>query len=240
MSDPIIISVSPKINSHRGGELITITGTNFLPKDKVIISNHTQAIESIRPTEIKFRSYPINVGTYPILIKRIDETSGLASNFTFENAIIFNNQYNSNKLYSNKDVIGKGISYPVTFSNSFKKNELLLTTSGYDVIKQSIHVILSTRPGQRFYNLQFGCKIGELIFEPNDDILKDLLYVYILEALDRWEPRIQVTNISYELRQNDEHFIGIRINYFILETNVADSYVYPFIRGGMPSSNLHI
>ena len=133
------------------------------------------------------------------------------------------------------NIIGTGISFPIKFSEG-KKDQLLDTASGVDVINQSIRLILGTRIGERYNNNEFGSNINDLIFEPNDLILKDLLYYSIVTALQRWEKRITILDINFD--EQSEHLIHIVINYKINSTHTVGSYVYPFVRNAMPMSEV--
>lgn len=132
-------------------------------------------------------------------------------------------------------IIGTGISFPVKFSEG-KNDQLLELASGVDVINQSIRLILGTRIGERFNNNEFGSNINDLIFEPNDMILKDLLYYSIVTALQRWEKRITIIDVTFD--EQNESLINIVITYKINSTHTVGSYVYPFVRNAMPMSEV--
>ena len=133
------------------------------------------------------------------------------------------------------NIIGTGISFPVKFSEG-KNDQLLELASGVDVINQSIKLILGTRIGERFNNNEFGSNINDLIFEPNDLILKDLLYYSIVTALQRWEKRITIIDVVFD--EQNENLINIHITYKINSTHTVGSYVYPFVRNAMPMSEV--
>ena len=133
--------------------------------------------------------------------------------------------------------VGIGITYPVAFAD-VSKTQLLELAQGNDVIHQSIYTILSTSIGERYNNPRFGSNLYSLVFEPNTNLLKDLLYFYTVEALAKWEPRISVNQVGFVLLQDDDHFIGININYTIRSTNTAGNYVFPFVRGGESMASL--
>ncbi|MCM1220754.1 MAG: GPW/gp25 family protein [Lachnospiraceae bacterium] len=108
----------------------------------------------------------------------------------------------------------------------------IVTNTGADRLHQSIFYILSTIPGERFFLPEFGSKLYLLLFEPNDYILRDMIQVYVKEALDRWEPRITV--LSVEVQEEDDNIVPVVISFRIKATNMVDNYVYPFRREAMP------
>lgn len=137
-------------------------------------------------------------------------------------------------------VIGKGISFPFTFSARGKSRQVDLG-AGVEKINQSIHMILSTRPGERMYLPEYGSHLPDLVFEPEDQILYDSLYEYTVDALDRWEKRIRVENVTIMGSEylskhygTDNSFVGIQIDYVILSGHVQGSYVFPFQMGAIP------
>jgi len=138
-------------------------------------------------------------------------------------------------------VIGTGINFPVKFADN-SNNQLLDLSSGTDVVNQSIFLILDTRKGERYNNNNFGCDIKNLVFEPNDNILKDLLYISVYSALQEWEKRIVIQSITFATNATDksinEHQINIVINYYISSTHVEGTFVYPYVNAAEPTSDL--
>lgn len=136
-------------------------------------------------------------------------------------------------------ISGTGIAYPLQFSVN-GQTELLSLTVGSPLINQSIHTILATRIGERYNNVEFGSRIPELVFEPYDNITKDLAYYYSSQALQRWEKRISVTGIRFVIDNTNDAFLGIWIGYTELETGNTGSYVFPFVTGGEDMNQLNV
>ena len=128
----------------------------------------------------------------------------------------------------NRDWIGKGIKVPELFN---KVSGDINTNSGSDRIKQSIYYILTTIQGERFFLPEFGSKLHLLVFEPNDLILRDLVQVYIKDALRKWEPRIQVLSVT--CANEYDNILYVDIHYLIKATNMQENYVFPFNRNPM-------
>lgn len=133
------------------------------------------------------------------------------------------------------DVIGIGISFPVTFTQT-KNDQLLDVASGSDLINQSLSLIIGTRIGERYNNNEFGSSVQDLVFEPNDIILKDLLYYSVVTAIQRWERRITILDVQFE--EQSDSLINILISYKINSTHTIGSYVYPFVRNAMPMNEV--
>ena len=61
---------------------------------------------------------------------------------------------------------------------------------------ESIRIILSTRQGERVMRPTFGCELGSLVFAPNTASTAALARFYVEDALRRWEPRIEVLDVT--------------------------------------------
>lgn len=123
-----------------------------------------------------------------------------------------------------EQIVGKGIGFENLFSSATGKT---VVYSGEEKINNSIKAILSTRIGERFLMPEFGSRLHLVVFEPNDMIAKDLIDIYIREALERWEKRIEVTNIDVGYI-NHENIVPVSIYYKYRNTNIEYCYVYPY------------
>jgi phage baseplate assembly protein W len=59
-------------------------------------------------------------------------------------------------------------------------------TSEDDHIRDLIHQVLFTNPGERVNRPDFGCGIGQLVFMPNSDALAAATQFLVHGALTRW------------------------------------------------------
>lgn len=119
--------------------------------------------------------------------------------------------------------LGKGLSYPTKLVGG--SWEYLDST---ELITQSITTILNTPVGSKFFLPEFGSRLKELVFEPNDEVLEDLLSTFIYEAIRDWEKRVEYISSSFSRGDN---VIFCVITYRILASNEVNSFVYPFYRG---------
>jgi uncharacterized protein len=94
-------------------------------------------------------------------------------------------------------------------------------------IEESIRIILRTDLGERVYRPDFGCRLSELSFAPLNTQTLTLIRLYVQEALDRWEPRIDVEDV---ITDPDPVYgkVDISVNYQIKKTYDSKSLVYPF------------
>ena len=94
-------------------------------------------------------------------------------------------------------------------------------------IHESIRQILGTARGSRFLLPEFGSRLHELLFESNDAILRGLIHHEVIDALNRWEPRIVINDVSINSQDN---LLLVAIEYRLIASQVLGNYVYPFYR----------
>jgi phage baseplate assembly protein W len=94
-------------------------------------------------------------------------------------------------------------------------------------IYESIWIILATAPGERVMRPKFGCGIHDLVFSVPDAATLGRIQKEIFDALTRWEPRIDVTDVDVEIKGRGEVLL-INIHYRVRATNNFFNLVYPF------------
>lgn len=88
-------------------------------------------------------------------------------------------------------------------------------------VRQSILLLLSTRPGERVMRADYGCWLHRLVFAPNDASTAGLAIHYVGEALRRWEPRVAIQRLDAgaDLRgRGDTSVLDIVLDYRIRRT----------------------
>jgi phage baseplate assembly protein W len=97
-------------------------------------------------------------------------------------------------------------------------------------VRQSLLLLLSTRPGERVMHPQYGCHLHRLMFAPNDETTAGLAIHYVRQALTRFEPRVELLRID-ALRGDDTASAGrleIVLEYRVRATQRADELTFPF------------
>lgn len=74
------------------------------------------------------------------------------------------------------------------------------TVDGWMHVVQSIETILVTRLNTRVFVRQFGSDVPVMVDMPMNDTNIMALYVSVAEAIDRWEPRFELTNVTLSAR----------------------------------------
>jgi phage baseplate assembly protein W len=85
-------------------------------------------------------------------------------------------------------------------------------------VRQSILLLLSTTPGERVMRPNYGCDLQRLVFSPNDATTHGLAIHYVRQALQRWEPRIEILRLDASANQEDPGRMDIMLEYRMRKT----------------------
>jgi phage baseplate assembly protein W len=125
------------------------------------------------------------------------------------------------------DFLGSGWKFPVAVANGN-----IVASGGEEKIRESILIILGTSKGERVMRPEFGCGINDLVFEVNSTATTTLVAFHVKEALQKWEPRIEVLNVFVAPDEEKRHQLNIEIDYEVKLTNSKANLVYPFFLEG--------
>lgn len=120
--------------------------------------------------------------------------------------------------------LGKGWAFPTGFNVQDGSVDMV---KEFEDIEQSLHILLSTIPGERLMRPRYGCDLYSLVFENFTLTVQTRAQDMIEQAIINFEPRIKVESINIESKQ----MIGIAyisINYFVPKVNARHNLVYPF------------
>ena len=122
------------------------------------------------------------------------------------------------------DILGSGIAFPLQVD---RRGGLALARDETD-IDQAIELILGTAPGERPMRPEFGCGVHDFVFDTIDASTVGKMEQAIRDALDRWEPRVIVQTVEFDLDFVGEGRLVIDIGYRVRVTNTLRNLVYPF------------
>ena len=134
-----------------------------------------------------------------------------------------------------KTFLGKGLGFPVSVDSAGK----LIPAEYEESVRQSVLIILGTAKGERVMRPDFGCGIYDLVFEAQSASTAGKIAQAVEEALLRFEPRIDVTDVrvqsstvqaSGQLTKAAENSNALLVNitYQVRATNNVFNLVYPF------------
>ena len=92
-------------------------------------------------------------------------------------------------------------------------------------IYQSIDNIINTEKGQRLFLPEFGVDLWQYLFEPMTHEIVVQVYFEVYDALEIWEPRINILPESSYTANDIEHSIDLTI-VFEIKGKLEEKYVY--------------
>lgn len=104
-----------------------------------------------------------------------------------------------------------------------------------DDIRQSLRIILGTDKGERVMRPDFGAGLRSFVFGPLSATMLLRIKTRVQDALIKWEPRIDVLQVTVTIDKSDLGKLLIDINYRVRATNTLQNLVYPFyLQEGSP------
>jgi uncharacterized protein len=122
------------------------------------------------------------------------------------------------------EIIGSGLAFPLQVD---RRGGVALAHDEQD-IDQAIQLILGTAPGERPMRPEFGCGVHDFVFDTIDAGTVGRMEEAIRSALSRWEPRIEVRSVDFDVSQAVNGILAIDIGYTVRATNTDRNLVYPF------------
>ncbi|MEU7043687.1 GPW/gp25 family protein [Streptomyces sp. NPDC050617] len=95
-------------------------------------------------------------------------------------------------------------------------------------IEESMRLVLATAPGERPMRPEFGCAVHDLVFAPVNEATAGRIRYEVRLSLDRWEPRIEVLDVTVSPAPDDPSVLYIDVRYAVRGTNNPRSLVFPF------------
>jgi uncharacterized protein len=123
-----------------------------------------------------------------------------------------------------KEFLGIGWNFPVEVD----ENGQVLLVAHEASIRQAIEIILGTAKGERMMRPDFGCGIYDLVFAVNSATTVGRINSEVRLALLRWEPRIEVLDVTTIADPQQPNRLLIKIDYRVRTTNNRFNFVHPF------------
>ncbi|MGC5033651.1 GPW/gp25 family protein [Micromonospora sp. DT229] len=120
--------------------------------------------------------------------------------------------------------IGAGWAFPLRLDAG---GGIALVNREREII-EAIRLILGTAPGERPMRPEFGCGVHDYVFAPADENTAGQIAFEVRAALDRWEPRIEVTDVLVGFDEVQVGTLYIDIRYLVRGTNDPRNLVFPF------------
>lgn len=121
--------------------------------------------------------------------------------------------------------LGTGWQFPITVDGITGR---IVESSYEENIRQSIYLIIMTKPGERVMRPDFGCEIHNFMFENIDYTTLSRMKQAVEEALIQWEPRITDTEVTVIDAVQEQNAVELQIAYRVRSTNNPYNMVFPF------------
>lgn len=124
-----------------------------------------------------------------------------------------------------RSFLGKGWSFPPEF-----RREALpaVMVSEDEDIRQSLHILLATRPGERVHRFDFGCGMYRFVEEEMTVTNRTLLRELISDTVLMYEPRVTLNEVNFDMERVYEGVLMIELEYTVRRTNSRSNMVFPF------------
>ena len=80
---------------------------------------------------------------------------------------------------------------------------------------------------------EIGSYLPTLLFEQDDDYIKQILKEQIENIIENYEPRVQLNSVEIYTDSIEDEFHGrvtIKITYSVINLNITDTYIYTINR----------
>ncbi len=124
-----------------------------------------------------------------------------------------------------KTFLGVGWKFPPQFD---KKSRTVTLVSEEEDIKESLFILLSTRPGERVMQPEYGCDLSVLNFESVSNNFNKRVESIIQYAVLHFEARIILGEVSISSESYLDGLIEIKVNYTVRKTNKRSNIVFPY------------
>jgi phage baseplate assembly protein W len=91
--------------------------------------------------------------------------------------------------------------------------EQLARVTNNNSIYQALRNLIFTRPGERLFNPNFGCYLTDLLFEHNIPENLSTGETFVREAIEAYEPRVELLDVRLSPSKNNEHEVFISISF---------------------------
>lgn len=127
-----------------------------------------------------------------------------------------------------KSFFGTGWGFPVAFSK--QRGCTVRLSSDIEDIRESLQILLSTRPGERVLRPDYGCNLSDLLFDPMNTNLTTYVKEMLSKAILYYEPRINLNDIRIDLSQQLEGILLIELFFEVRATNSRFNFVYDYYK----------
>lgn len=116
------------------------------------------------------------------------------------------------------DLYGRGLSFPFRVSPGGS----IVWSDGEVNVRESICTLLRTSRGERLGRPDFGCRLQQLLFEPNSVATLRLIQEEITQSVGRWEPRVRLDGVIATVNASDPRAVDVELSYTLTATGARE------------------
>jgi phage baseplate assembly protein W len=103
---------------------------------------------------------------------------------------------------------------------------------GHASVRQAVLLLLTTVPGERVMRPDYGCELHRLMFLPNDATTAGIAIHYVRQAIERWEPRVEILALDANRSEIDPSKLIIMLEYRVRATQRVEGLNLPINLSG--------
>lgn len=126
-------------------------------------------------------------------------------------------------------------SFPQIIDRSTRKTTLSTSNKS---INECLGILLRTRPGELLGDPNYGCNLIERIFRYNGLLVESLIKEDIINAVEKYEPRIYLSQNDIQIVQ-DKDVVNIYLQYTIKDTGEINTYNVEIASDDNPYKNVY-
>jgi len=88
-------------------------------------------------------------------------------------------------------------------------------------VRQSIEIILRTRPGEQLMHPDFGAGLEDFVGQPNTTSTRRRIQEVVIAALAQWEPRLEPLRVDVEEIVDRPTQVRVEITYRLRRTGAV-------------------
>ena len=112
------------------------------------------------------------------------------------------------------DLYGKGLSFPVRVGLDGR----LATSEGELNVRESLAVLLRTARLERVERPDYGCAVGQYLYDTNDLATLRLVQEEVKRAVTVYEPRVRLDDVRVMVNATEPRAVDITVAYSLVAT----------------------
>ncbi len=121
--------------------------------------------------------------------------------------------------------LGQGWAFPPEF---LRDVDSVLLSAEDENIQQNLHILFSTRCGERTMISGYGTTLQSLLFNAPNASMFSTIRDTIRNAVLFYEPRIKLEEVQVATDPGETNKVLIEVSYTIIKSNSRKNFVYPF------------